>query len=102
VLGDALNVLSTCCDRRFDLPPETPELTIRHLLPHRRAAADTDCLARAHVRTREVDSGGMRQRTVSYFLRAIADSLNRDGIPAAQGGGRWYAATVSGIFARNP
>jgi hypothetical protein len=34
-------------------------------------------------------------------LRAIAESLNRDKIPTAQGGAQWYAATVRGILARS-
>ena len=41
-----------------------------------------------------------RQRTSGDSLRAIADSLNRDGVPAAQGGARWYAATVRHILQR--
>jgi DNA invertase Pin-like site-specific DNA recombinase len=34
-------------------------------------------------------------------LRAIADGLNRDRVPTAQGGAQWYAATVRGILARS-
>jgi DNA invertase Pin-like site-specific DNA recombinase len=42
-----------------------------------------------------------RQRARGDSLRAIADSLNRDEVPTAQGGARWYAATVRGILARS-
>ena len=41
-----------------------------------------------------------RQRARDDSLRAIADSLNRDEVPTAQGGAQWYAATVRGILAR--
>lgn len=41
-----------------------------------------------------------RQRGRGESLREIADSLNRDDVPRAQGGACWYAATVRGILAR--
>jgi DNA invertase Pin-like site-specific DNA recombinase len=41
-----------------------------------------------------------RQRARGETLRAIADSLNRDRVPTAQGGAQWYAATVRGILNR--
>jgi DNA invertase Pin-like site-specific DNA recombinase len=41
-----------------------------------------------------------RQRARGDSLRAIADALNRDGVPTAQGGAQWYAATVRGILSR--
>jgi DNA invertase Pin-like site-specific DNA recombinase len=41
-----------------------------------------------------------RQRARGDSLRKIADSLNQDGVPTAQGGAEWYAATVRGILAR--
>jgi len=42
-----------------------------------------------------------RQRARGESVRAIADSLNRDRVPTAQGGAQWYAATVRGILARS-
>ena len=42
-----------------------------------------------------------RQRDRGESLRVIADSLNRDGVPTAQGGAQWYGATVRGILARS-
>jgi DNA invertase Pin-like site-specific DNA recombinase len=42
-----------------------------------------------------------RQRAFGDTLRAIADSLNRDRVPTAQGGAQWYAATVRGVLARS-
>jgi DNA invertase Pin-like site-specific DNA recombinase len=33
-------------------------------------------------------------------FRAIADELNQSGVPTAQGGARWYAATVRHILLR--
>ena len=41
-----------------------------------------------------------RQLKSGDSLRAIAESLNRDNVPTAQGGAQWYAATVRGILAR--
>jgi DNA invertase Pin-like site-specific DNA recombinase len=41
-----------------------------------------------------------RQRARGDTLRAIADSLNADKVPTAQGGAQWYAATVRGILNR--
>jgi DNA invertase Pin-like site-specific DNA recombinase len=41
-----------------------------------------------------------RQRARGETLRAIAESLNRDEVPTAQGGLRWYAATVRHVLLR--
>src|SRR5262249_47552378 len=41
-----------------------------------------------------------RQRARGDSLRAIADSLNADKVPTAQGGKQWDAATVRGILNR--
>jgi DNA invertase Pin-like site-specific DNA recombinase len=41
-----------------------------------------------------------RQRESGQSLRAIADSLNQDNVPTAQGGAHWYAGTVRGILSR--
>jgi predicted ATPase len=35
-----------------------------------------------------------RERTAGKSLAAIADGLNASGVPTAQGGRRWYPATV--------
>jgi DNA invertase Pin-like site-specific DNA recombinase len=40
----------------------------------------------------------LRARGLSF--RAIADELNQGGVPTAQGGARWYAATVRDILLR--
>jgi DNA invertase Pin-like site-specific DNA recombinase len=42
-----------------------------------------------------------RQRAKGESLRAIAESLNADGVATAQGGREWYAATVRGILNRS-
>jgi DNA invertase Pin-like site-specific DNA recombinase len=42
-----------------------------------------------------------RQRARGHSLRRIADSLNQAGVPTAQGGAKWYAATVRGVLARS-
>jgi len=41
-----------------------------------------------------------RQRARGDSLRTIAEGLNRDRVPTAQGGAKWYAATVRGILLR--
>ena len=41
-----------------------------------------------------------RQRARSDSLRKITDGLNEAGVPTAQGGARWYAATVRHILQR--
>jgi DNA invertase Pin-like site-specific DNA recombinase len=41
-----------------------------------------------------------RQRERGDTLRKIADDLNRAGVPTAQGGARWYAATVRHVLLR--
>jgi hypothetical protein len=33
-------------------------------------------------------------------LPAIADTLNRQGVPTAHGGKRWYPSTVRAVLAR--
>jgi len=42
-----------------------------------------------------------RQRARGDSLRVIAESLNRDRVPTAQGGKQWHASTVRGILARS-
>jgi Recombinase len=42
-----------------------------------------------------------RQWSRGESLRAIAESLNRDKVPTAQDGAKWYAATVRGVLARS-
>jgi DNA invertase Pin-like site-specific DNA recombinase len=41
-----------------------------------------------------------RQRARGDSLRKIAESLNESGVPTAQGGARWYAATVRHVLLR--
>jgi DNA invertase Pin-like site-specific DNA recombinase len=41
-----------------------------------------------------------RLRARGLSLRAIADDLNDGRVPTAQGGARWYAATVRGVLLR--
>jgi DNA invertase Pin-like site-specific DNA recombinase len=40
-----------------------------------------------------------RERAKKKTLAAIAQSLNDDGVPTAQGGRRWYPSTVSAVLA---
>jgi DNA invertase Pin-like site-specific DNA recombinase len=42
-----------------------------------------------------------RLRARGLSLRAIAQALNEAGVPTAQGGKQWYAATVRGVLARS-
>ena len=41
-----------------------------------------------------------RQRARGDSLRKIADDLNTSGVPTAQGGVQWYAATVRHVLLR--
>ena len=41
-----------------------------------------------------------RQRACGDSLRKIAEDLNISGVPTAQGGARWYAATVRHVLLR--
>src|SRR5262249_29644141 len=41
-----------------------------------------------------------RQRARGDTLAKIADDLNEEGVPTAQGGARWYAATVRHVLLR--
>jgi DNA invertase Pin-like site-specific DNA recombinase len=59
---------------RLGRPPTVPQATVRRI-QHQRERGDS--------------------------LRAIAESLNQDNVPTAQGGAQWYAATVRGILARS-
>lgn len=43
----------------------------------------------------------VRMRKRDETLRSIADRLNHDGVPTAQGGKRWYPATVGKVLARH-
>jgi DNA invertase Pin-like site-specific DNA recombinase len=41
-----------------------------------------------------------RERKAGQSLAAIADGLNRDAVPTAQGGRRWWPATVRAVLGR--
>ena len=41
-----------------------------------------------------------RERANGSTFRAIADSLNREGVPTAQGGARWHPATIRKVLAQ--
>jgi len=41
-----------------------------------------------------------RQRARGDSLRKIADSLNEDAVPTAQGGAQWHAGTVRHVLLR--
>ncbi len=42
------------------------------------------------------------ERSAGMTLRAIADGLNRDSVPTAMGGRKWWVATVQGVLAQPP
>jgi Recombinase len=42
-----------------------------------------------------------RERNVGKSFARIADGLNTDGVPTAQGGARWYASTVRAVTNRH-
>jgi len=51
-------------------------------------------IGRPAVMPRAVVSRMRRERAKGLSYRAIADRLNADGVPTAQGGLRWYPGTV--------
>src|SRR5437773_8985814 len=51
-------------------------------------------LGRPTTMPKAVVSRIRRERAKGKTLAAIADGLNADGVPTAQGGRRWYPATV--------
>lgn len=57
----------------------------------RRRNVDAEVVARIHA-----------QRAAKKSLRAIADQLNAEGVPTAQGGARWHASTVSAVLRLYP
>jgi DNA invertase Pin-like site-specific DNA recombinase len=42
----------------------------------------------------------VRERAAGMSLPKIAEGLNREGVPTAQGGKRWYASTVRAVLAQ--
>jgi DNA invertase Pin-like site-specific DNA recombinase len=57
-------------------------------------------LGRPPTMPQAVVRGIQRQRARGDSLRKIADDLNGDDVPTAQGGARWYAATVRHVLLR--
>jgi DNA invertase Pin-like site-specific DNA recombinase len=57
-------------------------------------------LGRPPVVQKSIVARIQRERDRGASLRAIADGLNHDQVPTAQGGKAWYAATVREILAR--
>lgn len=55
-------------------------------------------MGRPRTMTDEVMHRITAARAAGLSLRAIAESLNNDGVPTAQGGARWYASTVRQII----
>ncbi|MDN5563322.1 DNA invertase Pin-like site-specific DNA recombinase [Luteococcus japonicus] len=68
----------------------------REALAHRRSQGGS------LGRPRNVDAGVVerikQQRAHKKSLRAIAEQLNAEGVPTAQGGARWHASTVSAVL----
>lgn len=73
----------------------------RRLISDRTSAALQAKKAQGHRlgRPRTLDDAVLarvaRERSEGRSLRAIADSLNHDGVPTAQGGRSWHASTVA-------
>lgn len=65
----------------------------REALAARRAAGVR--LGRPSTLPREVLERILSERADGRSWRAIADGLNEDGVPTAQGGARWWASSVS-------
>lgn len=72
----------------------------KEALSHRRAQGGS--LGRPRNVDRRVVERIKQQRADKKSLRAIADQLNAEGIPTAQGGARWHASTVSAVLKSYP
>lgn len=57
-------------------------------------------LGRPRTTPKPVVTRVRRERAKGRTLREIADGLNTDGVPTAQGGERWHAGTVRLLLAR--
>jgi DNA invertase Pin-like site-specific DNA recombinase len=57
-------------------------------------------LGRPPTLPRAVERRIVRERAAGRTLTEIADRLNRDGVSTAQGGVKWYAATVRHVLRR--
>jgi DNA invertase Pin-like site-specific DNA recombinase len=57
-------------------------------------------LGRPPTLPREVTARIAAERAAGRTLAAIADGLNRDGVPTAQGGRLWYPSTIRAILLR--
>lgn len=68
----------------------------REALAHKKAQGGT--LGRRRNVDPAVVARIQAQRADKKSLRAIADQLNAEGVPTAQGGARWHASTVSAVL----
>lgn len=55
-------------------------------------------LGRPQVNSHEVVARIASEREAGRTLQAIADSLNRDGVPTAHGGSAWWPSTVAKVL----
>lgn len=72
----------------------------REALAHRKAQGAS--LGRPRNVDGDVVERIKQQRAQKKSLRAIAEQLNAEGIPTAQGGARWHASTVSAVLKSYP
>jgi DNA invertase Pin-like site-specific DNA recombinase len=57
-------------------------------------------LGRPRLIPEEIVARIVAERSSGATLRAIADALNRDGVPTAMRGRQWWVATVQGVLAQ--
>jgi Recombinase len=93
---------STHLKLQKDADDQAPKLASRPL--HREALAAKKAsgvrLGQPPIVPRLVIRRIQRQRARGESLRPIAESLNQDKVPPAQGGKEWYAATVRHVLLR--
>lgn len=71
-------------------------LRTKEALAHKKATGAS--LGRPRNISDELVARIHQERAQKKSLRAIADQLNADQVPTAQGGGKWHASTVSAIL----
>lgn len=86
------NILACAAQYERDLV----SVRTKEALAHRKASGAS--LGRPRGIDDDIVARILEQRARKKSLRAIAEQLNTEGVPTAQGGAKWYASTVSAVL----